>query len=151
MGRLNRDSPLPDAARPRVEDPLVQRAFDTLATPLIEVIKFLTPYRQQEKWKAVVYQTGWRDYIDPALQVAQYRKNPLKRVELRGSVERFSGVTTAIAVLPIGYRPAKRKLFPVVGNAGSGTVSIYASGLIEYTSGGTTYLSLEGITFDTES
>lgn len=151
MGRLNRDSPLPAAARPRVEDPLVQRAFDTLATPLIEVIKFLTPYRQQEKWQNLAFQSGWRDYADTRFHVAEFRKNPLGRVELRGIVTRFSGVTTAIGVLPVGYRAAKGMLFPVVGNAGAGQLTIYSDGLIEYASGGTTFLSLEGITFDTES
>lgn len=152
MPRQNRNTPLPEAAHARVGDPLVQRAIDAIATSLIAVIKYLQPFVQQEKWKPLNYvsASNWADYADPALQVAQYRKTPLGRVELRGIVARSAGVVVTIAVLPVGYRPAKRKLFPVVGSAGAGLISIYASGVVEYTSGGTTYLSLEGVTFDTE-
>ena len=144
-------SVLPHQGREVVPDLNTQRAFNGIIGTIQMIQQILEPFAQVEPWKGISLLTGWRNYSDPALQVTQYRKTPLGRIELRGVVERFSGITTAIATLPAGYRPKKRKLFPVVGSAGPGVVSIYADGLIEYTSGGTTYLSLEGITFDTES
>jgi hypothetical protein len=149
--RDNRDRPLPEGQRPRVQDATIQRALDALATPVIAIVKFLQPFVQAQKWQPLTFSTGWSQYSDPDLSRAGYRKNPLGRVELRGTVARTSGSTTTIAVLPVGYRPAHRTLFPAAGSSGAGVVSVYSTGVVEYTSGGVTYFSLEGITFDTES
>ena len=151
MGRLNRDSPLPAAARPRVEDPLVQRAFDTLATPLIEVIKFLTPYRQQETWKPASFVTGWVDSSFGFRNTA-YRKDPLGAVHLRGLPLRTSGASAIIMVLPIGYRPHKPVLCTTSSANLYSRVDISTLGEVSVVVGVPgTWVSLDGISFDTES
>ena len=147
----NRNSPLPEAGRPQVTDPLIQRAFDTLATPLIAVIQFLLPFRQPEKWKAPAFGTGWRDYSAATdRQRTAYKKDPLGRIHLRGLVERFSGVETSIAVLPQGYRPKNNTLFVVVTNVGIGRVDVQSTGNVLYVFGGVGFISFDGISFDTE-
>jgi hypothetical protein len=152
MPRQNRNSPLPDAARPQVADSQIQRALDTLATPLIEVIKFLTPFRQPEKWKPLPFDATWRNYTGATdRQRAAYKKDPLGRVYLRGLVERFSGAGTSVAILPVGYWPKNETMFTVYTNTGVGRLDVQAVGNLFAVAGGTGFISLDGISFDTES
>lgn len=155
MGRLNRDSPLPDAARPRVEDPLIQRAFDTLATPLIEVIKFLTPFRQPEPWKDLTLYSDWAR-TSASLEGPQYVKDPIGRVSLRGWARTTAGTSSTVAVLPIGYRPRNRLSFACACISGASNVfcrvDVYPDGIVSFASpavGANSEVSLSNVQFDT--
>lgn len=150
VGRLNRPAPLPTVTPQRVSDGLVQRAIDNLTAAIRGILILLQPYAQREPWKDIDFSLGtWRRESTSGFCAPQYRKNPFNVVTLRGAVEQASAGTT-IGVLPEGYRPPGDMVFSVRGNAGAGEVQILASGLIFYSSGGTTFLSLDGIQFDTE-
>ncbi len=151
MSRPNRPSPLPNTQESRVSDPTLQRVLDGIFQPLKAIVEFLQPFVQAEAWKKPVWGTGWRDYATAldTYQTTAYRKNPLGRVELRGLVERASGVGTTIFTLPEGYRPTKTRIFVTLGSAGVGRVDITPGGVVTYISGGVTFFTLEGITFDT--
>ena len=151
MSRFSRPSPLPNSQESRVSDPTLQRVLDGIFTPLKAVVDFLQPFVQAESWKAPVYTTGWGDYTGAldTYSLSGYRKSPLGRVELRGLVERLSGTDDVIFTLPVGYRPSKKKTFVALGSIGAGQVTIATDGTITYDSGGDSFFSLEGITFDT--
>lgn len=152
MSRLpNRNQPLPSASQPRVSDSNAQRAFDLLFVPLREVLKFLQPYVQPEKWKPLPLDSSVTNY-DATYAQAQYRKNPFGRVEVRGEVviSGAHGGTHTIAILPRGYRPTRNQVF-VVGDAsggGTGLVQVTPDGLILHLAGSHTQVSIE-FTFDT--
>ena len=150
MTRLNRNSPLPDAARPQVADSQIQRAFDTLATPLIEVIKFLTPFRQPEKWTNADFTTGWVDYN---VNTTQSRKDALGRVELRGACYRASGALTAMFVLPVNHRPKRAFSFVSISNNLVCRIDVDTTGEVSIGSGGApgVWVSVSGINFHAES
>jgi hypothetical protein len=101
-----------------------------------------------EEWIAVSFGTGWSDY-GSAWQTAAYCKDAAGFVHVRGLVQRTSGSGTTILTLPAGYRPAAQKIFAVYGDAGAGRIDVRTDGVVLYTAGGTGFLSLEGITFDT--
>jgi len=156
VSRLNRPAPLPQiGAIPRVDQPVVQRALDALTLVLESVLITLRPIAQPLPWHKVgmfgevAFNTGWQNYTGSAgFQTLQYRKNAFGRVELRGLVERASGVATTIFTLPVGYRPAVGEIYAAVGSTGAGRVDIQADGQVIYNSGGTTYFSVSGVTFE---
>lgn len=152
MSRLpNRNPPLPSASQPRVSDSTTQRAFDLLFVPLREVLKFLQPYVQQEKWKPLPVESGVTNF-DATYALAQYRKNPFGRVEVRGEVviSGAHGATHTIAVLPEGYRPRRNQTFVVADASGGGTglVQVAPDGQILHLAGSHAQVSIE-FTFDT--
>lgn len=158
VARLNRHTGLPQISDQRVEQPATQRAVDAITRTLIAVVNFLQPFAQAEKWHFVgtpnepVFGTSWQNYTGAgSFQFAAYRKNPLGRVELRGLVERTAGVVTTIFTLPQGYRPVRQEIFFTGGNTGAGRVDVMPDGQVIYNSGGTTFFTLAGITFDTVS
>lgn len=151
MPRLpNRNSPLPSTSQPRVSDSNVQRAFDLLFVPLREVVRFLQPFVQPEKWKPLALESSASNYATDYVQ-ASYRKTPLGEVEVRGEivVSGAHGGTHAIAVLPAGYRPRLNQV-RVVGDGGSsvGLVQITPQGVIEHLVGGHAHISMH-FSFDT--
>ena len=157
VARLNRPTGLPQITSQRVDEPVVQRAVDAITRMIIAVVNFLQPFAQPEKWHLVGYSnepafgTNWQNYTGGGtFQLAAFRKNPLGRVEIRGLVERTGGAVTTIFVLPQGYRPAKQEIFFTGGSTGAGRVDVQADGQVVYNSGGVTYFTLSGITFDTE-
>lgn len=153
MARANQPRPLPQAPQPRVSDTNTQRAFDLLFVPLREVIRFLQPFVQQEKWQALPYLSGWADIPSTGSTYTrgQYRKDPLGRVWLRGVVTRVSGATLTIATLPEGYRPSRGCIFIASSNSVDCRIDVSSDGVINYVSGGLpgNYISLDGISFDT--
>lgn len=152
VSRLNRNSPLPTQVGGQVQDNALQRVLDTIITPLQAVLEFLQPYVQPDPWHKPSFGTGWQDYTGGAgYQTSAYKKDSLGRVHLRGLVERASGALTVIMTLPVGYRPASGKIFATTGSGGVARVNVTAGGVVEYSSGGVTFLSLEGISFDTEA
>lgn len=93
---------------------------------------------------------------------ARYYKDPWGIVHLEGLACRaqVGGVVgigackdaTGLAgstmfVLPAGYRPAASRAFAVVASGGTGRVDVAAGGQVIYESGGTSYVSLDGISF----
>lgn len=160
MGRGSTSTPLPDANHPRVDNshPSVQRAFDMLATAVMAISKFLGPFAQQEAWKDITFQNSFTNFYNgtgEAFNTAQYRKDPLGRVELRGLVKRtvagFAGV--AITQLPVGYRPKHRQMFNVIGNNKTARLDISSTGVVDVEAADSAtpeqFISLDGITFDT--
>lgn len=155
VSRSSRNRPLPDTQPVRVDDTKSQRAFDSITNVLRSVLNFLQPFVQSDKWHLVgrdpAFGSGWQNYAGGGtFQLAAFRKNPLGRVELRGLVARASGSVDTILVLPQGYRPASQEIFFTGGNTSAGRVDVYSDGQVVYVSGGDTYFTLSGITFDTE-
>lgn len=152
MARTNRNQPLPQAAQPRVNDSTAQRAFDLLFVPLREVVRFLQPYVQPEKWKPLPYVNGWQDIpgTGSVYMRGAYRKDPLGRVWLRGVVRRVSGAATEIAELPDGYRPSRGCLFVVISSTLC-RVGVSPEGMVVVEAGGdpANFISLDGVSFDT--
>jgi hypothetical protein len=71
-------------------------------------------------------------------------------VHLRGLVERFSGASTSVAILPVGYRPVNETMFGVWTDTGAGRLDVQVVGNLFAVAGGATFVSLDGISFDTE-
>ncbi len=147
VNRLNKDRPLPDLQRVRVEDQTTQRGFDTFASVLRAVLDFLQPFVQREKWQPVVYQTGWEDFSR-----LTFKKNPLGEVIIQGSAQRTSGSSTVICVLPIGYRPSERLFFGSVVHDGANyttaRIDVDVDGRVLVASGATNFVPLQHIRFE---
>jgi len=110
--RLDRNRALPEASQPRVEDPSTQRALSAIFNSLREVVKYLQPFVQPSKWRALPSYDDWgRGSTNNKL--AQYRIDPLKYVELRGEAKTVNAASTTIGVLPVGSRPYVNMTFPV--------------------------------------
>lgn len=144
---------LPETPRASVQDSATQRGFNNIITAISAVVKFLEPFVNPIKWQKPTWGTGWQDYTGAlgTYQTTAFKKDPFGRVHLRGFVERASGASTTILLLPSGSRPAKQKVFVSFGSGGVARIDIQADGAVVYVSGGVTFLSLEGISFDTES
>lgn len=158
VARSTRRPPLPQVFEQRVTDPTTQRAFDNVTQALEAAVDQLQPFVQTDPWHGVgaqrqlAFNTGWQNYTGASgYQLAAYRKNPLGRVELRGMVERASGALTTILTLPVGYRPAKSEVFTVYTNTGVGRIDLQSDGQVVLAGGGVGFVSLSGITFDTEA
>lgn len=96
-------------------------------------------------WTGLSFGSGWADH-GSGYQAGQYKKVG-DLVLLRGLVTRTSGVGTTIATLPSGYRPPSGCLFGSLTDTGGGRVDIGADGNIYHTSGGTSYVQLDGLSF----
>ena len=83
---------------------------------------------------------------------AQFRRDPFGRVHLRGLVKPGTA-GQSIFTLPAGYRPVAYTLFPSVISPVSATyyVQVYSTGEVYSVSNATTYVSLDGIYFDTDT
>lgn len=152
MPRLpTRNAPLPQAAQPRVSDTIAQRAFDLLFVPLREVVRFLQPFAQAEKWKPLAVKSGVSDYASDYARM-EYRKDPLGMVQVRGEavISGAHGASHVIAVLPEGYRPTRNQVFVVGDTSGSSTglVQVTPGGAVEHLSGGHAHISIN-FAFDT--
>jgi microcystin-dependent protein len=104
----------------------------------------------------IAFSNGWLPFDSSRTQPG-FRKDPFGRVLVQGVVK--SPGTSAQSVcftLPPGYRPTREEWFAVSTNAGSLTntrVEIGAAGSINITiaAAAGTYISLDGIEFDTET
>lgn len=151
VARDNRRPPLPAASQPRAGDSTTQRAFDSLFVPLRAVLKFLEPYVRQDDWTELTFQSTWGHTGDP-YERGSFRKDPWGRVRLEGVVTRSAGALTPIAILPVGFRPARSHVLGVWTNGGFSSVVISSAGLVSYNgAAGGVSLSLSGISFDTRS
>ena len=110
-----------------------------------------------EAWLALDFAAGWTNYGGP-WEVAQFRKDPLGIVHLRGLVTRSADLPTpgsTIALLPAGYRPPRGLIFTsLMGNPeAAGRVDVLPSGQVNWTTGptgGRNYSSLSAISFATD-
>jgi hypothetical protein len=150
--RQQRPPPLPDVPRATVPDAATQRAITSIITAIQSIIQFLRPFKQPEPWRFLLFEAGWQDYAtNPIYQRAAHRKSPLGRVYLKGLVARASGSSTVIGVLPVGYRPPMRVMTAALSDTGIARVDVAPSGEVVLVSGGTTFVTLDGISFDTEA
>lgn len=108
----------------------------------------------QEAWTnvsgGVGFATGWANF-GSGLRDAQYMKDSMGFIHLRGYVKRSSGVGLPIFTLPAGYRPTKSSVHAVQATSAYGDVEITSAGVVQLGAGTPTYVSLDGITFDTRS
>jgi hypothetical protein len=102
-------------------------------------------------WVAPTLTNGWLNYGTYA--VAGYHRDKNGYVHLKGLLKSGTNTTTAFT-LPAGYRPAERRLFAAMCNAGAsqimGYVDILTDGQVVL-SGGTTWFAIDGITFRAEA
>ena len=95
---------------------------------------------------AYAYGPSWGP--EPSLARAEgYRIDASGFVHLQGTVSRPTGVSTLIAVLPPGYRPASFLSFPILTSGGAGYIGITTAGEIALSAGNTLAVSLEGVIF----
>lgn len=101
-----------------------------------------------------VFANGWLNYDAGGLRNARFRKYPDGKVRLAGIVK--TGASgSAIFTLPAGYRPAATQPFVTLMSPGTNTfaeVDITAAGAVVPNGAAVaTFVSLDGIEFDTES
>lgn len=94
------------------------------------------------------FQNSWTNYGDP-YDTAAFYQAPDYWVRLKG-VARSGTDNTAIFTLPEGYRPPVSFVFRVHSASAVAGVVVETSGVVrKYVGGGTTHVSLDGITFPT--
>lgn len=105
-------------------------------------------------WQTPTLINGWKSYQKSYAPVGYY-KDDAGAVHLRGLLA--SGTVNTVAfVLPAGFRPAYRLVFASVGNNGGDVLcrnDVDAAGNVKIavTGGGTTWNSLDGISFRAEA
>lgn len=148
VSRLDRNRPLPEPTPPRVDDPLLQRVLTTLFTSLRDVVQYLQPFVQSERWQGVTYRSTWSDSVPMG-----FRKDPLGRVFLRGAAARSGGALGEVTVLPVNYRPSALRQFhcPITGGT-SALVQVQTDGVVLYSgAAGAVTVVMDPISFDTEA
>ena len=108
-----------------------------------------------EAWQPLGLIGGWGNYAVPGFEGAAYRKDKQGQVHLRGLVSQDSGLpsqSTIIAVLPAGYRPARRQVLTTNGGnpSGPGRIDILPDGALTWIVGPDQekdFTSLSGLTF----
>lgn len=98
------------------------------------------------------FQGGWASYDNGATYTLPgFRKDPTGRVALKGLIKNGT-IAGPIFTLPVGYRPTKELLFAPSNNSNATTdVRVRADGTVYCAVGVNTWLTLDGIEFDTES
>jgi hypothetical protein len=112
-----------------------------------------------DPWHAVgaagepAFLNSWTNYGSGYTTLA-FRKNPLGKVQLRGML-RSAGATAGLNIftLPTGYRPTARALLDAIAENVQARVDVNTDGsvMMMMTAATGTYLSLDGIEFDTDS
>lgn len=104
--------------------------------------------KTQEAFIAPTLLNGWVNF-GAGFAAAGYMKDQFGFVHLKGMVKSGT-VGTVIFTLPAGYRPAETQIFIVQSNNGADVlarIDISNNGNVTLTSGGTTWVALNGITF----
>ncbi len=102
-------------------------------------------------WTNLPLQSTWVAFDAANYSPPTYTKSADGIVTVRGLIK--NGPTTAgtfIAQLPPGYRPAETLLFTVIANGGWGRVNVQPNGNIEVRSVGSSFTSLDSVTFIAE-
>lgn len=104
----------------------------------------------QEAWITPTLLNDWVYYdYGPEYDNAGYYKDSMGIVHLRGLIK--SGTSGDMFVLPVGYRPLMRKIFPqICGNNTLARVDVSANGTVSGQVSNNAWVSLEGITFRAE-
>lgn len=103
----------------------------------------------QTAWAAPALASGWGNF-GSGYDTAGYFRDSAGVVHLRGLVVRTSGTGLTMLTLPVGFRPAGRKIFAGSSADAYARIDITTAGDVILSSGSpTTWVSLEGITFDT--
>lgn len=105
---------------------------------------------QNRGWIAPTLLNGWTNF-GSGYETAGYYKDALGFIHLKGLIK-SGAMGTAAFVLPSGYRPSYRKMFPVLTSGGIGRVDIDTEGnvlIINYGTAANGYVSLDGIVFNT--
>lgn len=110
-----------------------------------------------DRWLSVGSTGSWAK-PSTAYYATGYWKDASGTVHLRGTLSNGTYGTTPIFTLPAGFRPAKNTLFSVAQSCptyqGSGTVEVQSDGdviapaITSVQTGTSTYLSLDGISFE---
>lgn len=101
-------------------------------------------------WIAPTLLNGWTNF-GSGYETAGYYKDALGFIRLKGLIKGGT-MGTAAFVLPSGYRPSYRKMFPVLTSGGIGRVDIDTAGnvlIMNYGTAANGYVSLDGIVFNT--
>ncbi|QNU22341.1 hypothetical protein IC805_05215 [Geobacillus thermoleovorans] len=105
---------------------------------------------QNRGWIALTLLNGWTNY-GSGFETAGYYKDALGFIHIKGLIK-SGAMGTAAFVLPSGYRPSYRKMFPVLTSGGIGRVDIDTGGnvlIMNYGTAANGYVSLDGIVFNT--
>jgi hypothetical protein len=101
-------------------------------------------------WIIPTFLHGWVNFAAGGFAVAAYYKDPLGRVHLKGLIKSGTVGQTAF-LLPVGYRPLERLLFPTIcGGDIAGRVDIDSDGSVYPQSvgaGNNTYFGLDVVSF----
>lgn len=107
----------------------------------------------EQAWQTPTLQNSWVAYDVASYPTAQYYKDSLGIVHLRGLIK-SGGTTSIIFTLPSGYRPEfGQSHFPVATNSVTGVIRVERSTGNVVGSGGisATWLDLAGINFPARS
>lgn len=103
---------------------------------------------QSTQWYDVGYGSGWAAYGNG------YHNPNFSRIGkfgvLRGLIKRASGSGTAMFTIGTGFRPQLKIRLPVLTNSGMGSIDIATNGDVTLISGGTSWISLNGLTYSLE-
>lgn len=107
-----------------------------------------------QTWIEIPFANGWSQWGDGNYYDAQYKLTGLGTVKLRGLARKPSVIVTSsvIGTLPVGCRPAKASIHPVVCNSQFGEIRVFNNGDILATTGAfpaaDAWWSLDGIEFE---
>jgi hypothetical protein len=111
---------------------------------------------QPEAWHPLAFSGGWADY-GSGFTPASFRKDKQGQVHVRGLVTQTVPPPAhgVIGVLPVGYRPAMRMVFPAAGGNNDlfAEVNVEPDGSIVWITGSTVernYTTLNAIEFYTD-
>lgn len=101
-------------------------------------------------WIAPALAANWSNF-GGGQATAGYRKDAVGRVELKGLVKKATALALpdTLFTLPVGYRPATTRHFPVYSAGGFTSVAIFSNGAVQIEVGGSaSFTCCDGIRFD---
>lgn len=119
-------------------------------TRVREAVNKLVEYFKDtdDSWNIPRLLNSWTHY-GGIYQPISYRKGADNIVQLRGLAAGGTPSSTDVMfILPVGYRPANKELYPALTNSGIGRLDITINGEVMPYSGGGTWFTLSGITFE---
>src|SRR5205085_9049108 len=128
--------------------------YDAVFNRISDKIGYLNLSNDTEVWNDATLVNGWTNYDATTFAKASYYKDNEKFVHLRGLLKNATK-NSVIFTLPTGHRPSKDLIFVILSSDGTndsiGRINIRANGDVHYDlSGGTTWVSLNGISFSTK-
>jgi hypothetical protein len=100
------------------------------------------------------FENGWKNYDPAHYDTAAFYKDPLGVVHLKGTVgDGPSNSSSIIFTLPVGYRPTRAGFYTAAAENAFADILIQGvsegakAGRVELNVGGTSWVSLSGITF----